>query len=262
MTPFRSALFAGTAFLAACGASSPADAGAASATAQKMSDEEFDRRLREALVRNPQMIIEALEVYREELEAQAAAATEDAVRAALPDLVKASSGVGFGADAENAELVIIEFFDYHCGFCRRALDEVLGILEDKASVRVVFQELPVLREESRTAALTALAAAQLGDDAYRKAHLAMMRHGGLLSGEAIDRVLKEAGLNVMKLDRIMETDRAIINDRLEDSIDHGRRLGVNGTPFFIIYNVKTQDLRLLEGYQPGYVDEAVADVLG
>ncbi|MEM9839645.1 MAG: DsbA family protein [Pseudomonadota bacterium] len=261
MTTFRSALFAGTAFLAACGVSAPSDAVATNA-AQEMSDEEFDQRLREALIRNPQMIIEAIEAYRAELEAQAAAATEDAVRAAIPTLIEGSSGVAFGADLDKADVVIVEFFDYHCGFCQRAMDEVLSVIEEKATARVVFQELPVLREESRSAALRALAAAQVSDEDYRKAHLAMMRHGGLLDDEAMDRVLKKAGVNVKAVDRAMNTDRAIITDKLEDSIGYGQRLGIAGTPFFIIVNPKTQSIQILEGYQPGNVKEAVAAVLG
>ncbi|MEM1379355.1 MAG: DsbA family protein [Pseudomonadota bacterium] len=263
MMTFRPFLLAGTALLAACGASVPPDAEATTtAAAQSMSDEEFDQRLREALMRNPELIIAAIEAYRDQLEANAAAATEDAVKAALPDLVAAKNGNAFGARADKAELVIIEFFDYHCGFCRRAVDEVLTVMDEKKNVRVVFNELPILREESRLAARTALAAAQVSAENYRKAHLAMMRHGGLLDSETIDRVLKSGGVNVKATNRAMETDRAEIDKKLSGSIEDGQTLGIGGTPFFIVYNPKNETIRILEGFQPGSINQAVAEVLG
>jgi len=239
----------------------PAQA-ATSNAAQDMSDEEFDKRLREALMRNPQLIIEAVEAYRTELEAQAQAATEDAVRAAMPDLVAASSGMAFGADEAKADIVIVEFFDYHCGFCRRAMDEVLGLIKDEKKLRVVFQELPVLREESREAALAALATAELGEDDYRKTHQAFMRHNGLLDDGAIERILTNAKINVKKYKDIRKNKADVLEDRLASSMLYGQNFGVQGTPYFIIFNRETGALRLIEGYQAGTIEQAYTDVRG
>ncbi|NRA29637.1 MAG: thioredoxin domain-containing protein [Parvularculaceae bacterium] len=234
----------------------------AASTTQEMSDDEFDRRLREALMRNPQLIIEAVEAYRSELQAQAEAATEDAVRAAMPSLIAGESGVAFGATEDKANVVIVEFFDYHCGFCRRAMDEVLGLLRDEKKLRVVFQELPVLREESREAALAALAAAELGDDEYRKTHLAFMRHNGLLDEAAIERIIKNAGISVKKYKDVRKNKAELLNDRLAASSAHGQNFGVQGTPYFILFNTETGALQLIEGYQAGSIEQAFSAVRG
>ncbi|MEM7671519.1 MAG: hypothetical protein AAF317_20755, partial [Pseudomonadota bacterium] len=145
MLNLRPALIAGTLLLAACGASSSGSASAQNDEALTADQEEFDRQLREALMRNPQFILDALEAYRAELENNAAEARLETVNEVLPQLVSAESGHAIGASAEDAELVIIEFFDYHCGFCRQALDDVMTRAEDGKNVRVVFQELPILR---------------------------------------------------------------------------------------------------------------------
>lgn len=258
--PIRPALFAGTLLLAACtGSGTP---GTDRGSVQAMSDEAFDQQLREALMRNPQVIIDALEAYRSELAAQAAAASEDVIRGALPGLIAGDYGVAIGADADEAEIVIVEFFDYHCGFCRRALDEVIGILDERAGTRLVLQELPVLRDESRSAALAALAAAELGTETYRQAHLAMMRHGGLLDDATVDDVLERAGVDAAAVRERLDGSDDALDERLEKSIELGREIGVAGTPFFIIFNPNTGALQLVEGYQAGTIEETVAEVLG
>ncbi|MEM6913440.1 MAG: DsbA family protein [Pseudomonadota bacterium] len=216
-----------------------------------ITDEEFDRMLREALMRRPEVIIEAIETFRAQMEADAESASREVLAGLVPELVEARSGHAIGASADDAEIVVVEFFDYHCGFCKRALDDVIALVDDNPSVRVVFQELPILRDESRTAALSALAAGiDGGPQAYSAVHLELMRTEGTLDQKAVDAALRRAGASPRDVARVIDERSDTIEATLDRSIEMARNAGVSGTPYFVIINTNTDDIELLNGYTP------------
>ena len=245
MSP-RSSLLPGLLFLAACGASTPGSGSAQDA----MSDDEFDRRLREALMREPEVIIEAIEAYRAALLADAETASRDVVADLMPELIEARSGHAMGASAEDADVVLIEFFDYHCGFCKRALDDVLRLADNDESLRVVFQDFPILRDESRTAALAAASAATLGPDTYTKVHTELLRTDGVLGDEAVKSAMKRAGVSLKDWNTAQAEEASATEALIKRSEEIGREVGVGGTPYFIVIGTKTGTIEVLEGYRP------------
>ena len=74
--------------------------------------------------------------------------------------------------AHGADVVITEFFDYNCGYCKRALPDIQTILEEDPNVRFVFKEMPILSQSSFEAAKWALAAHE--QDMYFDFHSALM----------------------------------------------------------------------------------------
>lgn len=73
-------------------------------------------------------------------------------------------------------MTVIEFFDYNCGYCKRALPDIQAAIKDDANLRVVFKDMPILGPTSKTAALWALAAHKQGK--YFDYHVALMEHKG------------------------------------------------------------------------------------
>ncbi|NNU15034.1 thioredoxin domain-containing protein [Parvularcula sp. ZS-1/3] len=256
----RHALLSSVLLVAACGASAPTGAEAQSPSG--MSDEEFDRRLREALMRNPELIIEAIEAYRTQLEEQAATASKESVVELLPNLVSAQSGHAIGASEEDASIIIVEFFDYHCGFCRTAMADVLALVEADPSVRVVFQELPILRDESRDAAAASVAAAKIDPDGYRKMHSALFQSSGVLDETAIERAAKRASLKPRALDKALEDHAEEIEATIDQSIDMARQIGIQGTPYFIVANPESGRFEILEGFRTEQFEAMVESVRG
>ncbi|MEM9285363.1 MAG: DsbA family protein [Pseudomonadota bacterium] len=233
--------------LGGCSAAQDAE----SAQTPALSDAEFDRMLREALMRQPEVIIEAIEAYRAQMEADAERASRDALAGLLPDLVGAKAGHAIGASTEDAEIIVVEFFDYHCGFCKRALDDVIALTSDDPTVRVVFQELPILREESREASLAALAAGiSDGPDAYSAVHRELMQSEGTLDQDAIDAAIRRAGSSPRGVSQTIDQQSDDIEATLDRSIDMARQIGVGGTPYFVMINTKTDDIEILSGYTP------------
>lgn len=230
-------------------------------TTAQISDAEFDRMLREALMRRPEVIIDAIEAYRTQMEADAERASLEVLTTLLPDLINATSGHAVGASVDDAELVVVEFFDYHCGFCKRALGDVMTLVEDEPTVRVVFQELPILREESRQASLSAIAAGLLdGPEAYGAVHKEMMQAEGVLDQRAIDAALRRAGSNPRDVAKAIRERGDEVEAILQESIDYARQAGFNGTPYFVMFKPSTEEVEVLHGYTPERFADIIASI--
>ena len=222
--------------------------------APALDEAEVARIVRETLMANPEIIIEAVDRYYEAEALAEAAATEEAASEIFPALVRGESGHALGAGMEAAEVVVVEFFDYHCGYCKRGVDFVLD-LATEGGVRVVLQDLPILREESREAALLTLAASERGG--YPALHRTLMRTAGVLDREALEGAARRADLRGLTAVLDDETARARLTARLDASVEAAQALRVDGTPAFLIARPDGTGLRIVPGYDPEAVRDAV-----
>ena len=218
-------------FLAACNAN-PADARQSDDSEFTQAEREEIRVLaRDYILENPEIIEEALI----ELQRRARARELDAYVAQIASNADAifddprDPSIGDG----DAEIVIVEFMDYKCGYCRIANRWVEAAIDEHGDrIRVVFKEYPILGEESREASRAALAALRQGDDVYLEFHSTMIQASGPLPSTRIDSFAEAAGIDVAQMRADME-DPAI-EAQLEDVYRLGRMLGADGTPFFIV----------------------------
>ncbi|AUG53269.1 thioredoxin domain-containing protein [Thalassospira marina] len=133
--------------------------------------------------------------------------------------------------AAEAPVTVVEFFDYQCGYCKRAFDDVMAMADDDTQkIRTVFLELPILTPESLVAAKAALAAQKQGK--YLELHRAMMGSRGKLSNDRIDELAAGAGVDVALMRKDMEGDD--IRKELARNAAMAKSIGVNGTPAFLI----------------------------
>jgi protein-disulfide isomerase len=219
---------------------------------------ETEEIVRDYLLQNPEVVIEAIERYQAREAIAGEARVQDAAQAWLPRLSAGEAGVALGAPMAEAEVVVVEFFDYHCGYCRRAAEMMLGLAEEEG-VRVVFQDLPILREESTTAALAGLAAAEAGD--YARVHAELMRTKGVLDEAAVTRAAKRAGASRATLAAIASPPEAL-EGKLAASREAAEAFGVQGTPAFIVASPDGAQVRFVPGYAPEAVREAIEAVRG
>lgn len=193
-----------------------------------MDKEVFENAVRGYILEHPEVIIEALERFEaREREQQKKAASEALVRYEEELFHDPSTPI---SGNENGDVTIVEFFDYQCGFCKRALDTILDILEEDDGVRVVWKELPILGPASEFAARAAMAAHRQGK--YFEFHTAVMSSRGRLTPEKVMGIASEKGVNIDRLKRDMN-DPAIAA-YLNETLRLARALGVNGTPGFVI----------------------------
>lgn len=208
--------------------------------------EELGGIIRDYLIGNPEVlreVIEALEV-KEQQSADAAAT------AAISERGKEiySSEDDLVAGNPDGSVTITEFFDYNCGYCKRAMSDLLTLIKSDDDLRVVFKEWPILGEGSRFASRAALASRR--QDKYWEFHLALMETRKVDETSTME-VAERIGLDVeqLKADMASPEVEAVIDRNMELAMS----LGIRGTPAFFI------DKQFI----PGAVGhEALAKVIG
>jgi protein-disulfide isomerase len=199
-------------------------------SASQAQDASFDKKQTEAiegivrnyLLKNPEVLREAIGELNKRQEAEAA----EKRKGALASLYKQDSPFVAG----SGKLTVVEFFDYNCGYCRQAFDEVIKLTDAEKDVRVVFIEFPILSEESRKASEAAIAAAK--QNKYFEFHRALMAKPGPATEEKALKVASEIGLDVEKLKKDMASPETA--ELIEKNLNLGTSIGVQGTPAFFV----------------------------
>jgi protein-disulfide isomerase len=190
--------------------------------------------VRDYLVRNPDVLREALDA----LEGRVSAERWTEVRSDPRD---------FSMGPADAPIVIVEFFDYRCPYCHAAAELVSDTLRTRRDVRFVFKELPILSDQSMEAARASLAAMPQGR--YWQFHRGLMAFRGELTSARIDAVAREAGIDVARMRRAMASPE--ITAHLETNRGQAIEYNISGTPGFVIngelvsgFNTEVLDARL------------------
>jgi len=189
--------------------------------------EELGGIIRDYLIQNPEVlreVIQALEAREKEAGAAAAMAAikerGDEIYRSDDDLVAGNPG---------ASVTMAEFFDYNCGYCKRAMSDVLALIEADKDLRVVFKEWPILGEGSRYAAKAALASRR--QDKYWEFHVALMETRSVNETTTIE-VAQRIGLDVDQLKADMESPE--VTAVIDRNMRLASALGIQGTPAFFI----------------------------
>jgi protein-disulfide isomerase len=132
----------------------------------------------------------------------------------------------------NGDVTIAEFFDYNCGYCKHAFENLNKLIAEDKNVKVVFKEFPILSPMSETAARWALAAHLQGDDKYFTFHQYLMTYQGRIDESTLEKAATAAGLDITKVKTDAQSDA--IGELIKSNRDLGMQLGINGTPAFAI----------------------------
>lgn len=200
------------------------------ADAQRMSGEErsaIEDVVRNYILENPEIIVEALDILQTREQAAAAERQRQAIEERAEELTGGNSPYLGNPDGD---VVLVEFFDYNCGYCKRMLEPVNRLVEEDSGLKVVMKEFPILAESSMVAARAALAAQEQG--LYHEYHNALMAHRGSLDEGVIFDVAADVGLDVDRLRRDMESET--VAREITANLELARALGVRGTPAFVI----------------------------
>ena len=195
---------------------------------QEISDDRIKALVAETLRENPELVLEALqalEVRQAEMQAAAAMAVVTEERGLLERDPNAPI-----LGNPDGDVTIVEFFDYNCPYCKRAMPEVNALMAEDTNVRLVLREWPILSEGSAFAARAALASRQQGK--YAEMHDALMMMRGKVEAEAVLRIAGEVGLNVEKLKIDMQSTE--VEEHIATSMRLAEALGFNGTPSFVV----------------------------
>lgn len=192
-----------------------------------LTKEQIEQVVRDYLMREPEVVYEALQ----ELQRRQAAAQAEQQRLAVVEnrdalISKPSDPVAGNPDGD---VTMVEFFDYRCSFCRRVVGSLQTLLDTDQDLRVVFKELPVLGEDSVRAARAALASQNQG--AYLPFHFALMEAEDLSEAGILD-LAETLGMDPEQL--ALDMYAPAVDDAIEANYALANELGIEGTPAFVI----------------------------
>jgi protein-disulfide isomerase len=209
---------------------------AAPAYAQGFSDAqrgEIEKIIKEYLVSHPEVLQEAMSEFEKR---QSAAELEKQVAG-----VKQNKEVLFNSTHQvtlgnpKGDVTMVEFFDYNCGYCKKALGDMLTLLKSDPNLKVVLKEYPVLGPGSLEAAQVAVAARmqdKTGGKKYLDFHQRLLGgHGAADKARALA-AAKDAGFDMARLEKDMASDE--VRETLKETMKVADAIGLNGTPSYII----------------------------
>ncbi|MDB5689108.1 MAG: DsbA oxidoreductase [Sphingomonas bacterium] len=219
-TPRLGQIVAGVAGLA-IGASAVALAAPGQSAPQPNLDRTaMEQMIRDYILGHPEIIPEAMTRLQERESAKLVATSRAAIEKPF-----ASAWAG----AQNADVTLVEFYDYACTYCKASVPDIERLLREDKSLRVVFRELPILSDQSDVAARVSLSAAKQGRfmDFHRRmfatgrpteAEIAAARTATRLDAAAVARDMKAAD----------------VQQEIDANLALARTLSLTGTPSFIV----------------------------
>jgi len=194
--------------------------------------QEIEKIVRDYLLANPDILLE----MRDTLEAKRRAEQEEKQRLTLARekdaIYAAKDQIVIGAP--DAALTIVEFFDYNCSFCQRALEDMNRLLDGGNGVRFIMKEFPVLGDDSVAAARISIAFNRLMPEKAPEFHRALLGAPGHKDGQmALDLAVK-LGADAEKVKAEAAKDET--GDTIAESYRLGDGLGISGTPSYIVGN--------------------------
>jgi protein-disulfide isomerase len=188
----------------------------------------FEQRVREYLLKNPEVIMEALQILQQRQRAAEAENFKRAIAERSDEILNDPAAPVGGNPA--GDVTLVEFFDYNCPYCRRVAPTVTELEEADPDLRIVYKEYPILGPGSQFAARAALAARKQGK--YIPFHNALMQATGQVTEATVMKVAREVGLDTGQLRADMQD--SAIDEAIARNLQLADALGIDGTPSFVI----------------------------
>lgn len=207
--------------------------GAALTPAAALDDaqrKEFEGVIRDYLLKNPEVIQEAIVELQKRQQAAEAGQRKQALTELKPLIFDSPRGVVVGNP--NGDVTLVEFFDYNCGYCKRALGDLVDLVGSDKKLKVVLKEFPVLGPGSVEAARVAVAVRLTAPDKYFAFHQKLLSDRGQANkAKALD-AAAEVGVNRAALEKALENPE--IDASLQESLKIADALGIDGTPSYVL----------------------------
>ena len=201
----------------------------------------FRKEVRDYLMENPEIIIEAVNTLEARQAEQAALDDRSMVEVNAKALF--DDGFSWVGGNPDGDVTLVEFLDYRCGYCRKAHEEVKELVESDGNIRYIVKEFPILGQDSLTSSRFAIATKQIaGDEAYASVYDTLMNFNGEVTKTALRRIGDTLGLEVDPILERMDTEE--VNQVIQETRELAQRLQINGTPTFVMED------EMLRGYVP------------
>src|SRR6202034_132173 len=204
-------------------------------SAQTFSDGqrgEIETIIKNYLVSHPEVLEEAMAELNKRQAAADAEKHEATVAINAGTIFKSTRGGTLGN--KDGDVTFVEFFDYNCGYCKRAMSDMLDLMKTDPKLKVVLKEFPVLGPGSVEAAQVAVAA-RMQDPSGKKYldfHQKLLGGRGQADKAHAMAAAKDAGFDVARLEKDLASPE--VRATIEENFKLAEEMGMNGTPSYVI----------------------------
>ena len=202
---------------------------AAAGPARAVSRDEVELIVRDYLLRTPDLL--------SDMQAELEYRQREEQRLALLDAIGNSSDALFNAAYDGVvgnpqgSTTVVEFFDYNCGYCKRAYDDMAAMVAEDGNLRFVLKEFPILGPDSHKAHIVSMAFRALAPDRYGEFHRALLTGARATEATAIAAAV---ALGVDEAALREEMKNPAIADAFSQTYELAQSLAITGTPSYVI----------------------------
>jgi protein-disulfide isomerase len=206
-------------------------------SAQKSAIEKI---IKNYLVEHPEVLQDAMAA----LEKKQQLAEAEKAKSAIKDHSDAIFNSPFQVTLGNpqGDVTFVEFFDYNCGYCKRAMADMMTLMDKDPKLKIVLKEFPVLGPGSVEAARVAVAVRMQDKTGkkYLEFHQKLLGGRGQADKARAMAVAKEVGLDTARIEKDMKSEEATA--AINESMKLAEALGINGTPSYVIGKAANGDV--------------------
>jgi protein-disulfide isomerase len=206
-----------------------------SASAQSFTDTQrgdIEAIVKSYLVAHPEVLEEAMNELQKRQTAAETAKHEASIAQNAEAIFNSPRGVLLGN--KDGDVTFVEFFDYNCGYCKRAMADMLDLMKNDSKLKVVLKEFPVLSEGSIEAARVAVAV-RMQDPSGKKYldfHQKLLGGRGVADKARAMAAAKDAGLDTARIEKDITSPE--VKATLAENMKLAEDMGLNGTPSYVI----------------------------
>jgi protein-disulfide isomerase len=202
----------------------------ASAETSAAERQEIEQIVRDYLLANPEVIEEAVNALRAKRQAEEAVAQTKAIEENRQNIFDSPHQMVLGNP--DGAITLVEFFDYNCGYCRRAVSDMTALIDANPDLRVVMKEFPILSEGSVAAARMSAAVKDVAPDRYLEFHQELFSRPGEATGQKALEIARDLGIDSGALEAAAASDG--VTQNLQEVSTLAEQLGISGTPSYVI----------------------------
>ena len=199
----------------------------------------------EALKEKPELVIQAMQAYDAKQREEALKQVEENLKANAEELNnRADDGV---IGNPEGKMVLVEFFDFSCGYCHRVYPALKEIIANNPDVKVVAKPMTFLSPASKYAAEAALAAKEQGK--FAEVYAALFSAEGRLTEEKINELVAATGVDMEKIKADMKSEK--VQNTLNSVSELAGKIQVSGVPTLVFNN------KILQTLDASVIQEAI-----
>jgi protein-disulfide isomerase len=202
------------------------------ASGSKLDRTEVEAIVRDYLLKNPEILLEVQDALEAKQKEEQKLASEGVIKNQKDEIFNSAYDGIVGNP--NGKVTIVEFYDYNCGFCKRAIEDMQALTKEDSDLRFVLKEFPILGPDSQKASVVSMAFHKMMPQKYREFHTELLGGEGRATEAKAIKIALSLGADEAKLREHMKDPD--IPDAISKTYDLANKLTITGTPSYVVGN--------------------------